>query len=87
MTSRQGDTSYPISIPSKQYHGEPFNSVRQDDQTNPEVFHLNLASAYLESLRVMHYTREFVFSHGRQIIYRDRVAFDELLQLVGLFHV
>ncbi|MBU4366300.1 MAG: DUF4962 domain-containing protein [Kiritimatiellae bacterium] len=83
---RYGDIGYPMSIPSFHDRGEEIQFVRWDAAARTGWIRLDLAPAYPSAMGMAFYTRDFLLREGREIVCRDRVAFDRQHRLAWLFH-
>ncbi|MCC7350901.1 MAG: hypothetical protein IT446_10050 [Phycisphaerales bacterium] len=82
---QNGDVGYPMSIPSMTYRGQEIQHFNWNPNDGTGLVRLNLKPAYPDYLDVIHYTRDLIFSPGRQIFCRDDVLLGRPRRLSWLF--
>jgi hypothetical protein len=82
----QGDTGYPMSIPSYTDRGEEIEQAHWDPEAGTGRVRLNLAPAYPAELGIALYTREFLLEPGRPIVVRDHIVLAQPRRLAWHFH-
>ena len=83
---RYGDIGYPMSLPSFRDRGEEIQFAHWDEKTRTGWIRLDLAPAYPNDIGMSFYTRDFIIREGREIVCRDRIAFNQRRRLTWLFH-